>query len=155
MMKMQSSGVRIFENAREGVTLNLKEILSLVDKGDSYSWTLFALEATLSINASQEGQRIYEAITNSENGCNLTWSELNIFSQNVFQVMDGYFLATWNHEALQIHFEEFDELEIIKKCNIAIIMNDSYYWDIYTKDQNFYNKIIKNLKIDKHLEIKV
>lgn len=152
---MQIKGIRIFENAYKNIILDLKDILCLIDNGESYSWTVFALEATLSINASEEGRRIYEAITNSENGCNLTWSELNIFSQNVFQVMDGYFLATWNHEALQIHFEEFDELEIIKKCNIAIIMNDSYYWDIYTKDQNFYNRIINNLKIDKHLEIKV
>lgn len=92
ILKMQIKGVRIFEDPCKDIVLDLKNILGLIDSGISYDWTVFALEAIMALNASQEGLRIYVVIENSKKDCKLNWSQLNIFSQNVFRLgMDIFF----------------------------------------------------------------
>lgn len=145
---MKIKGIKILEHRRKFEIYHLKDILNLIDNGDQYSWTIYDLEATFLPNSSNQSFKTYQSILENPYDYKISWNELNVFASDLFQVINGFFLACKDRNKLKIYE---DEEEMIKNCDISIVMFDSSWWTIYSKDDLFYERLVSHFSSDELL----
>lgn len=145
---MQIKGIKVIEHRKKFEIYHLKDILGLIENGEQYFWTIYDFEATFVPNSSDQSLRTYQSIINSPDDYKISWKELNAFASDLFQVINGYLLGSKDTNKLKIYFNDD---EMIKSCDISIVMFDSSWWIIYTKNEPFYERLVSNFKDDELL----
>jgi hypothetical protein len=137
---MKTYGIRILDGRREVLLPVLKDLLEVIDNGDSYSWCILFLDGT---PAPREGGFLVEyknKVNKSENGLLIPWEELLNLSTKFFQMFEITVLGDKNTRALHRYKNEAD---MYSSCYVAIDLIDCAFWEVYTKDL----KIINRLKL--------
>jgi hypothetical protein len=140
---MISSGIRIFDKEDGCVSVELKDILGLIENGSAFYWSILYLEATGDLGPNMSIPVFEQEVVQSEKGICLNWSELVTLSDKLFQTMDIVVIGCTDRE--QIHRYDSDN-DMYNSCDIVIQMIDSGYWEIWSQDPNLVQAIERRFK---------
>lgn len=82
-------------------------------------------------------------IRDSEKGLSINWDDLNMLSKKFYQVIDITLIASKDKNRLR-RFEEIKEAH--ESCDYVIEMFDSSFWEVFSKDEQFINRLVKKFK---------
>lgn len=155
---MKSKGIRIQDLTESGVVaVELPDILKEVQNGESFHWAILFLEAEadyLGKNLYYKAVRDYlgedgsiadfeEKIRTSEKGFIINWNDLNALATKFYQVLDIMLIGCKDENFL--HRYENDQ-ERYETCDIVIDMIDSGYWEVFSKDEKFIDRLAAKFK---------
>ena len=133
-------GIRILDDKNKYVTVDLPDVLVEIHNGDRFYWSILDLyfigyrEESKPISISEK------EIIESERGLFLSWEDLNTLARNFEQVIDLTLIGCFDKDRIKSY--ETDE-EMYEVCDIVIVMFDSCYWEVFTKDKNLIERWAK------------
>jgi hypothetical protein len=136
-------GIRILDKKNSIVIVDLPDILSEIQDGDQYYWSILYLYAVGNLGEGKSIPEFEDQVRNSENGFLLNWKELNLLAKRFFQIKDITLLGCIRKDLVKRY--ETDE-KMYEICDIVIEMFDYSYWDVYCKDKNLIEKLTKKFK---------
>ena len=74
-----------------------------------------------------------EEIRKAERGLFVSWNELNQLASKFHQIIDTEIIGCKDQNLLQ----RYKEQEMYETCDIVIVMFDSSYWEIFSKDEEW------------------
>jgi hypothetical protein len=149
---MKPKGIRILDKISRVVSVELPDILKEIENGDSLHWSILYLEAQadyIGENLYFEAVRDYlgedgsipefeEKIRTSEKGFFINWRDLNALAIKFHQVIDIMLIGCKDKKALHRYDNDQERYET---CNIVIDMIDSGYWEVFSKDEKFIDRL--------------
>lgn len=124
-----SKGIRI-SDGEEILNVNLPDILKEIAFGNSYHWSILNLEGMGDLG--NIPVPVFEKeINDSSKGLIISWNDLNQLALKYRQIVDMTLIGCKDVTALKRY--ENDQ-EMYKACDIVIVMFDSSYWEVFTKD---------------------
>lgn len=82
-------------------------------------------------------------IDDAKNGLFIDWNDLNILSKKFYQIIDVTIIGSRDKNLL--HRYENDK-DMYKTCDIVIEMIDSGYWEVFSNDEEFINRLVLKFK---------
>lgn len=79
----------------------------------------------------------------SENGLFVSWKELNEIANKIDQLLSIIIVAS--RDSKNLHRYE-DDQEMYETCDIVIEMIDSYFWEVFSKDYEFIDRLATKFK---------
>lgn len=143
-----SSGIRIRDKDNSFVSIELRDILSLIEKGGEFSWSILFLWATGDLGAGRSIPDFEEEVRLSKSGIHMDWPELVSLSEKFQQTID--IVAIGCGDEANLRRFETDE-EMYRECDLVIVMFDSSYWEIYSKDSDLIDRMEKHFKYTERL----
>lgn len=147
---MKTKGIRISDKINNIVSVELKEIFQEISNGSSFYWSILYLYSTGSLDEGQSIPDFEKKIKEAANGLLLTWAELNILSNKLWDIIDITIIASKDKSIIKRYD---NDQEMYEKCDIVIEMIDSGYWEVYSKDQAFLDKLQGKFRETEILEI--
>ena len=138
-----TKGIRILDKQGRIVSVDMPDILMEVDNGDYFYWSILSIDGNGYLRIDQEFLDLIENIRNSPNGVVVTWEELNMFSKSFEQIIDSIIIGCKDKSLL--HRYEEDQ-EMYETCDFVINMFDSSFWEVFSKDDQFINKLTSKFK---------
>lgn len=145
---MKNKGIRVYikENGESDVLF--PDIFQEVHNGDSLKWSILSLEGM----GKMEGmsiQTLEKEIDDSPNGLKLTWKALNELMVKLPQIIDMVLIGAKDEDNLKNYS---DDQEMYETCDVVIVMFDSSYWEIFSKDESLIHNLASKFKNIKFLE---
>lgn len=131
--------VRIKSNENHLLEVTLEDVLSLIQAGEKYSWSILWMEAVSKVNMGI--QDIEERIKTLEKGLIIDWAELKTLSGSLSQVIE--ILIIGDPDINNIRKYESDQLMYVN-CRYVLELIDSSYWEICSKDVKLLSDILSN-----------
>ncbi len=135
---MTAFGIRILDSEGDVVSVNLNDILDVIDFGDSLHWSILFLWATGNLGEDKSMPLFERDIFKSENGLFISWQELKSLSNKFDQVIDLTLIGCKNKNFLRRYKTDREKYD---NCDVVIKMIDSSYWEIYAKDECLIKKV--------------
>jgi len=127
---MKTKGVRI-SDGEEVLNVHLPDILREIPDGNLYYWSILNLEGMGDLG--EKSVPVFEKeIRSSSKGLIITWDELNLLAPKYWQIIDMILIGCKDETVLKRY--ENDQ-EMYETCDIGIVMFDSSYWEIFSKDE--------------------
>lgn len=133
--------IKIQKNNSSFLSVNLKDILVQIEKGEKYFWNILWIEAT----GKPENMNMLEfeeEVNNSENGYILSWDDLQKLSESLFQVINLLLIGDEKKENLK-RYSSDGEMNL--KCTFCIELVDSSYWEVNSQDLISVKNLTQNL----------
>lgn len=141
---MRSTGIRIKDIKKNGViSPQLPDFLEEVQKGDSIYWSILFLDAMGNLGEGRSLPVFEQQIYDSENGLSISWDDLNALSRKFYQIIDMVLIGSRDKHMIRRYKEDQDRNE---SCDYVIDMFDSSYWEVFSKDEEFFNRLVKKFK---------
>lgn len=134
-------------NITDEYVITLEMILIDISKGMSYQWKIFYLDAIIN-NCKDKYSKIAEE-SKGANGYIIDWSDLIFFSTCIDQLFFGIFIGSNSNDPIKLINPS---KEMYEKYDYYIETIDGGMWEIFTKDELFYNRLISKYKISEFLE---
>ena len=131
------------ENPR--VLIDLPDILKLIHRGKDYYWGVLPVFDPMGIHE-KDPQKVADKIRGqiSEKGfAVINWEDLMILARGVCQFFDLLLIGCKDCRNLK-NYE--DDEEMLRECDIVIIMFDTCWWEVSCKDEALMNKFIGSFK---------
>jgi hypothetical protein len=139
---MKIQGIRIQDKKMLGktrvVSVELKDILEEVHDDNKLYWSILFLEAIGNLGEGKSLPAFEKQIDQLEIGLLINWEDLKVLANKFQQIIDLRLIAGNNQEVLKRY--ENDE-ELYQRCDIVIEMNDSSYWEVFSKDKSFIQRL--------------
>lgn len=146
---MEPKGLRINEKKNHVVAVKLKDILSQVVSGNEFVWSILYLNGVGSPN-DISNLELSKIAFSSPKGYILDWDKLKSYSEAIDPI-DWITLIGCREE---FHLTRYkDDEEMYLSTDYCIRMFDSSYWEIFTKEDDFYNNVIKNFDVIAYLDV--
>lgn len=94
-------------------------------------------------------QTLEKEIDDSPNGLKLTWKALNELMVKLPQIIDMVLIGAKDEDNLKNYS---DDQEMYETCDVVIVMFDSSYWEIFSKDESLIHNLASKFKNIKFLE---
>ena len=146
---MNSKGIRIPDKKNHVICVTLSNILDEINNGNSLYWSVLFLEASGDFEDAISTPLNEEQIRMSEKGLFLTWLDLNILSKKIDQTIWLTLIGCKNKNNACRYKEDQDMYET---CDITIEMIDSWYWEVFSKDETLINRLAAKFENTKFLE---
>jgi hypothetical protein len=147
---MKSTGIRIRDRKKGGgISVQLSDILKEIYEGDLFFWSILYLRAIGHLGDGKSLPEFQKQIGNSENGLFITWKDLNILAQKLYQIHDVVIIGCRDIRFLKTY--DTDQ-EMYETCDIYIEMVDSGYWEVFSKDDSLIARLAAKFKDIKFLE---
>lgn len=135
---MKTNGIRILDGNNDVLEATLADILQELPNGNSYNWLILFLDGT-----PRPGQGHYltdyeKKINQSENGLLINWKDLIKLSDKFSQMFEAIILGCKNIKHLR-RYEK--EEEMYQTCDIVLDLIDCAFWEVYSKDRTFLDKL--------------
>lgn len=141
---MESTGIRINDLKENGVvSVRLPDILEEIQNGNLFYWSILYLEATGHLGEDLSIPVFEKQIYDSEKGLFITWEDLNVLSKKFYQIIDITIIGCKGKDLLKRYENDQEKYEI---CDFVIEMIDSSYWEVFSKDEVFINRLAKKFK---------
>jgi len=147
---MKIQGIRISDGKDNVLRVTLSDILKEVADGSSFYWVILFLDGTPNPGKGVFLQEYENKINNSENGLTIKWDELLSISSNFFQMFETIILGSKDPKLLKRYEKEED---MYRTCDIVIDLIDCAFWEVYSKEQSFINKLKKKFKEVELIEV--
>jgi hypothetical protein len=147
---MSTKGIRISDGNGNILSPALSDILKEVTDGNSFYWSILFLDGTPNLGQGHFLTEYERKINNSENGLQINWEELNELSGKFFQMFETIILGCKDLKLLR-RYEQ--EKEMYTTCDIVIDLIDCAFWEIYSKNESFINKLKEKFKEVEVIEV--
>lgn len=145
---MKTLGVRILDKRNNVVSVELADILVEIQDGSLCYWSILYLQATGDLGEGKSIPVFEKQIHDSENGFFIDWIELKNLSKKFWDLMDITLLGCRNQNQLCRYPTE---QEMYETCDYVIEMIDSSYWEVFSKDGEFIDRLSEKFNDVKHL----
>lgn len=135
---MKTKGIRVSDKKNRIVCVELPDIIKEVRNGNLLHWSILYLYASGHLDNEKSISEFEQQIIHSENGYFITWEELNSLSHKFWDLMDITLIASKDITLLKRYQCDQDMYE---NCDIVIEMLDSGFWEIFSKDEQFINRL--------------
>lgn len=135
---MKAKGIRILDGKGDVLEPKLADILQELTNGDSYKWSILFLDGTPSPGQGHFLTNYENKINQSENGCLIEWIDLIKLSDKFFQMFETTILGCKDIKSLRRYKKEE---EMYKTCDIVLDLIDCAFWEVYSKDRIFLDKL--------------
>lgn len=135
---MKAKGIRILDKKNNIVSVELPDILKEIPNGKSFYWSVLYLYATGHLGENQSMPALEKKIIESEKGLFITWENLNDLSHKFYDLMHIIIIGCKKNDLLK-RYE--NNQKMYEHCNIVIEMFDSCYWEIFSKDHCFIDRL--------------
>lgn len=136
-------GIRILDKKNKVVSVELSDILDEIPNGDKFQWSILFLDCMGNLGEGKSVPVFQDQIRKSEGGFFLNWADLNTLSKKFEQIYDIDLVGCMNKDLIKRY--ETDE-EMYEACDIVIVMYDSCYWEVFTKDKSLIERCAKKFK---------
>lgn len=136
-------GIRVLDKIDRWVSVHLLDVLPEIENGERFHWSILDLYAMGDLGTGRSIPDFEEEVIESERGISIEWQELVFLAKHIEQIYDIVLLGCLNPD--QIKRYQTDE-EMYEACDIVIVMFDSSYWELFTKDKNLIEKWIKKFR---------
>lgn len=149
MGKFLSQGIRISDIAYDGACIDLNDILKEVYEGGRYYWTILVFQINGYKGIDQRVLDLQDEVEKLEMGQQVSWSDLSAMGNDVFQFIELILVGSKNLENNRWIQEPKVRYET---PDIYIEMFDSSYWEVFSKDHAFINRLAHKFKDIKFLD---
>lgn len=149
---MNAKGIRIFDINKDGFESKLKDILHEIWYGENLKWLITFLGGMPYRDYAEHILEYQKMVNTSEDGTEIKWNDLNLLSDQYFQIYEIRLLGSINPDSLH-RYSFTDEEESFEKCDIVIILIDCSFWEIYAKDQDLIEKLKLKFKKTEIIDI--
>ena len=146
---MKTRGIRILDKKNRIVNVELSDIFEEIYDGDLLNWSILHLYTTGHLGEGRSIPEFEGQIAAAENGVFITWIDLNILSNKLWDIMDITLIGCKEKNLLR-RFPT--DQEMYEKCDIVIEKIDSSYWEVFSKDQDLIKRLAAKFKEIKFLE---
>jgi hypothetical protein len=146
---MNAKGIRILDKVESALSVNLYDLLKEIDQGDDLHWSVAFFYATGDLEDGTSTTELEHQINESENGLPLTWKELIELSRKYVGLRDITIIGSKNKETLTRYAQN---MAMYEACDIVIEKIESAYWEIFSKDALFIQKLATKFKQTEFLE---
>jgi len=139
---MSTKGIRI-SDLKEDKCISLSELLDTIPSADQLNWALLWFDVT---PKEKEGKRLTELqkkVQESNKGLPFTFASLIELSRKIFQEIEVLIIGCKNKE--NIHRYK-DDQEMYETCDIVIEMIDGGFWEVFSKNTNWIDRLAKKYK---------
>lgn len=146
---MKSKGIRISDNEGRVVSVKLQDLLEEIHDGNAYHWSILEIDALEKLGEDVRYQDLEKEIYESENGFFINWDDLNTLGRKFHQIIWITVIGCKNEKLLRRY--ENDQ-EMYETCDFVIVMFDSSFWEVFSKDASSINRLAEKFKDIKLLE---
>lgn len=139
---MKTTGIRISDE-NNILNITLSDILEEVSNSDSLHWDILFLDGMPNPGNPGLIDECEQKINQSKNGLLVSIAELNLVSNKFFQIYETTILGCMDERFLVRYSKEE---EMYNTCDIVIELIDCSFWEVYSKDHNLVDKLIKKFK---------
>ncbi len=143
-----SSGIRIHDKEHTYISTELKDVISLIAEDPKLNWSLLYLQAMGNLGPGLSIPVFEQKVVESPRGVSIDWAELVSLSERLYQISD--ITAIGCKDEADLRRFETDE-EMYRECDLVIVMFDSSYWEIYSKDSDLIDRMEKHFKYTERL----
>ena len=146
---MKTKGIRILDHKNNLVCVELPDILKEIPNGNLLHWSILYIDAEGNLGEGISLPAFQQQIRQSKNGIFIQWEALNLLSKKFYQIKDLILIGCENENLLRRYKED---QEMYETCDIVIVMFDSSFWEVFSKDEEFINRLTVKFKDIKFLE---
>jgi hypothetical protein len=146
---MEKPGIKILDKI-DHFSPTLAGILEEIKNGENYSWSIFEIEGMLNPNQGYSIFELKEKINESEDGMFVNWNELILFSNIFFQIWEITVLRSADPKLLQSSMRKGSAED---ECDFVLTFIDCAFWEIYSKNDEFLERLRKKFKKTELLEL--
>lgn len=140
---MSSKGIRISDEKNDVVCIDLQDILEEINNGNSLNWSILFFYGMGHLKDGKSIPDFEEEVRNSERGVFLTWDDLNMFADSLWQAFDFLVIGCTDPRLIVRH--ENDQ-EMYETCDIVIHMHDCCFWEVFSRDEDLISRLVKKFK---------
>ena len=140
---MDVKGIRISDSIDNGISVSLFDILSEVLNGNIYQWSILFLDAGGNLGENVSIVDFCEEIRISEKGLIVSWDSLNSLVKNFSWINDIVLIGCTDEARIKKYKSD---REMYESCDIVIVMFDSSYWEVFSKDHKFISRLSSKFK---------
>ncbi|MFI5344284.1 MAG: hypothetical protein ACHQUC_08700 [Chlamydiales bacterium] len=145
---MAAKGIRILDSVNNAVSVELAEILVEIPNGNSFYWSILFLAGTGLFRGKSIPDLELEINDYSE-GLSIKWDELKFLESISYKIEDLVLIGCMDQALLKRYDKD---QEMYETCDIVIVMFDSCYWEVFSKDEQFIQRLAAKFKDIKFLE---
>lgn len=127
-----------------GIFVELLDIFKAIPNGKDYQWAVLPVYEPTYIQekAQNISKKVIQEIA-TQKLARIDWGKLLILSDGVGQFIDLILIGSKDSKKLK-NYE--DDREMFKECDVVIIMFDTSWWEIGSKDPNQMNLFLEKFK---------
>ncbi|MDX8430653.1 MAG: hypothetical protein SNF33_02435 [Candidatus Algichlamydia australiensis] len=136
---MSTKGIRI-SDLKENKCIPLREILAEIPNASQPNWALLWLDVTPLDSSGSFFIELENKVNKSKNGFPCTFETLFEISKKIFQEIEVLIIGCSNKG--NIHRYK-DDQKMYETCDIVIEMIDGGFWEIFSKDTKWIDRLAK------------
>ena len=137
-------GIRISDKSGRAVSVKLTDILSEIQDGEKFNWSILFLDCIGNLGQGRSVPVFQEQIRKSNTGVFISWLELNELAIRFELLVDLDLIGSIDKNVIK-RYES--EEQMYEACDIVIVMFDSCYWEVFSKDKALVEKWEKKFKV--------
>ncbi len=140
-MNMKIKGVRI-SDGEIVLSVNLPDILKEVPNPSLYHWSILELHGMGNL-VGKSVPDFEDEINDSDEGLAISWNDLNVLAAQYRQIIDMILIGSKDKTDLKRY--ENDQM-MYETCDFVIWMFDSSFWEVFSKDESFIDRLASKFK---------
>lgn len=140
---MRTNGIKILDGEGDALSTTLSDILEEFSDGKSFYWSILFLDGMPHREHGRFLMKYAKKINHSENGIPIKWEELIALSEKFFQMYVILVLGCKDVRLLQRYDKE---KEMYEACDVVIELIDCAFWEVYSKDEDFIDRLKNKFK---------
>jgi hypothetical protein len=145
---MNVTGVQILDSI-DNVSIGPSTILNALPHGEELTWSILYLDGIGDLDMDKSITELEDFIQESHCGYILDWNELTKIAKKFEQVIDIVLVGSRDRSVLH----KYDnDLEMYKKCEITIIMFDSSFWEVISKNNDIVDHFAHSFQLTKPID---
>lgn len=137
-MGLNSKGIRICDKNGRVVSVDLNDILKELYGGGGYYWTIFVFYINGYKGVDPTVVSLQDKVEKLDMGQEIKWNDLCALGNDVFQFIELILVASKNPENNR-WIEE--PKKMYETPDVYIEMFDSSYWEVFSKDHAFIDRL--------------
>lgn len=137
---MNTKGIRILDMAPD---LKLQSILEEINEGDLYYWSVLDFYGMGHLENEKSLPDFEKKVCESEKGVILNWKDLDVLSRSINQLFSILLIGCKDRRMIR-RFE--NSKKMYDSCDIVIEMIDSSFWEVFSFDLDFIERLSQKFK---------
>ena len=139
---MLRKGIRILDTINHAVSVNLGEILNEVPQGNTLTWSILFI-AGLGLYRGKPLPDLELEVKNLSKGILTNWEDLKYLTEVDENIEDLILIGSKDDHYLRKYMTD---QEMFESCDFTIVFFDSCFWEVFSKDEAFINRLAAKFK---------
>lgn len=134
---MTSAAIRILDKV-DNLHPDLNDILKEIQNGESYYWSVFEVDGMLNPDQGISLSELKRKVNVPDDGMFVSWDQLILFSEMFFQIYEITVLGSRDPDLLK---SKSRKQSVEAACDFVIDFVDCAYWEVFSKDLPFLERL--------------